>query len=151
MKRRSFLAIFVAGFAAAFAPRAKAAPIAPLSTPAFGHPRGALAYSAGPVGEPISISTGSEWVPIDSAQGRMIEAERGRGFPFPRGTLVPMALCVKDGEIRLNLNATCVEQISTGSELVPLQSLEGQAVLNERAVNLRSDGTLRHRQHHWPR
>lgn len=148
MNRRLLLSIFAAGFAAAFAPRVKAAPIAPLSTvidpdvvwvmgwddkpraPAF-----EVVFPRGSTNSFGYISTGSEWVPVDSAQGRMIEAEGGRGFPFPRGTLVPMALCVKDGEVRLNLNAPCVEQISTGSELIPLESPEGQAVLNSMAAD----------------
>lgn len=41
-----------------------------------------------------------------------------------------------------------VQMISNGVGLVPLESEEGQRILIERAVNLRSDGSIRHRQHH---
>lgn len=38
--------------------------------------------------------------------------------------------------------------VSTGENYILVDSHEGQAVLNSMAVNLRSDGTLIHRQHH---
>lgn len=96
MLNRRMLVAAIAAVPTFFASlRAEAAKIDELSRariPAFNHPRGALSYSAGPISEPISISTGREWVLIESPAG--------------------------------------------------------QGVLNEMAVNLRSDGTMRHRQHH---
>lgn len=41
--------------------------------------------------------------------------------------------------------------ISDGSQMIPIEGEEGQRILMESAVNVRSDGTIRHRQHHWPR
>lgn len=38
--------------------------------------------------------------------------------------------------------------ISDGVHMLPIDSDEGQRILNESAVNVRADGSIRHRQHH---
>jgi hypothetical protein len=58
--------------------------------------------------------------------------ERAAEFPFPRGLLVPMCVSVVDGEVICDSSQPCIEQISTGSKLVPLHSIEGQACLHSR-------------------
>lgn len=60
-------------------------------------------------------------------------------FGSPRGTLVHQ---VYPSDQML---------VSNGINLVPIDSDEGQDILNQSAVNLREDGSIRHRQHHWPR
>lgn len=41
-----------------------------------------------------------------------------------------------------------LQLVSTGTRLVSIESDEGEAIARENAVNLRSDGSVRHRQHH---
>lgn len=46
------------------------------------------------------------------------------------------------------VGGTSITLISNGVYFIPIESDEGQAILNESAVNLRADGSIRHRQHH---
>lgn len=120
--RRSLFAL-VAGAVAALTARAKADQTFVYSNPDI---------------EPVEF-TGAGW---------RDKAEAWRSPVPQRGALVPMCIQEKNGTCYIDFNAPLVEQISTGYSLVPVKSPEGQAVLNSMAVNLRSDGTLRHRQHH---
>lgn len=75
---------------------------------------------------------------LAKAPGMSTTARGSFAVMFPRGSTIGF------GGVQDTL-------VSTGAEWIPIDSVLGQAVLNELAVNLRSDGTLRHRQHHWPR
>lgn len=153
--RRSLLAL-IAGGLAALATRAKAAPIAPLSTvvdpdvvkvmgwetgPRFGilYPRGTVLGMDGNAFSITLISTGNEWVPADSPEGRAAALYRRMSLPPDLEASYPRGATFGD------------RWISTGEIFVEVDSPEGEAIALERAVNLRSDGTIRHRQHHWPR
>lgn len=111
--RRSLLAIFSAGFAAAFAPASAA-------------------------------------VPDPDAKPRVLAFSIPRGSVVSRLESVPLLTVGVEGQLLQRL-PIYVDMISTGTELVPWDSPEGQAIARETAVNLRSDGTIRHRQHHQPR
>lgn len=124
-----------------------------------------LSILAGGCALVIPPSVGWTAVPEPEAKPRM------PAFGIPRGVAVEM-----NGPVKLpghchakafsdpclgHLNYSLIDgvwdvwvvrtMISTGRELIPWDSPEGQAIANETAVNLRSDGTIRHRQHHWPR
>lgn len=66
-------------------------------------------------------------------------------FRIPRGVVVEMPPSVLSEVVPGAMNA---QMISTGERLVLLESDEGQRILAERPVNTRSDGSIRHRQHH---
>lgn len=86
-----------------------------------------------------------------------LRGESGQAFAIPRGAVVRCTLVdwrtVADATHTHTFTTPAtmnVRMISTGRGLVPLESEEGQAIAREmhRPSNLRSDGSIRHRQHH---
>lgn len=94
--------------------------------------------------------------PFSAAVGVETTTLRGRdsnpsfAFRVPRGVVVEIPvdpLCSRT-PVLIDDHCMTVQMISTGDKLVPIETDEGEAIAAERAVNHRSDGSIRHRQHH---
>lgn len=132
MNRRAFISVLAALPALALRPAAAgvetATPPSP-RYPSFGIPRGVVVEMPPYPSTGVLVDPGHthSWSTSESASHQ-------HSFITPGVYATPA---------RMN-----VQMISTGAGLVPLESEEGQRILAERAVNLRSDGSIRHRQHH---
>lgn len=71
-------------------------------------------------------------------------------FRIPRGVVVEIPvdpLCSRTG-VMIDDHCMTIRMISDGDKLVPIETDAGEAIAAERAVNVRSDGSIRNRQHH---
>lgn len=84
---------------------------------------------------PVDVKVNLKWVPASDPTPRPEHYVRTY---YPRGTILRID----------HLDGSRHTWISDGRTMRAIETDEGQKILMESAVNVRADGSIRHRQHH---